>query len=475
MAHNLRTRAAAVMALLLGASSFAWAQSPASVRADSVNADTTRCVGCLAAPQPGRAVLASSLGLIAPWAVNKWVRQNGISNTYPRTWWSNISGRWEWDGNSFGINQFGHPLQGSMYYSGFRANGYGFGTSAAAATVGSFLWECCFETNKASINDIVTTAIGGMSVGEYAWRLSDLVLDNRSSGIGRVVRETAAGVINPVRFAHRIARGEAWRRGSNPPRPETLASRISVGALGVAPTVSGDRRTLTGAAVSGVIIYGDPIENLAGKPFSYFDMQGVLTSIPQATFYEVRAQASLAGRVLTRRGAKDQRAIGALLQYEYDDNRAFEYGAQKVALAYLGRWRLGARTTLLADATARGIVLGAIGVESAVVSEEGRDYDFGSGGGGSLDATLSVRDVGELRLSGATIGLVTADGVADSHLLRRGTASATLHVTKQLGVSAAFRNNWRRSFYGEGRSTIADAPEWRLFVTRLTHRGGGTR
>ena len=475
MRYAVSTRAAAIVALLLSRAPSATAQSPSSAPADSTRSDTTRCVGCLPAPLPGRAVLAGGLGLAVPWGVNKWVRQNGISNTYPRTWWSNISGRWEWDDNSFSINQFGHPLQGAMYYNGFRSNGYGFGTSAVAATVGSFLWECCFETKRAAVNDMITTAVGGMSVGEYAWRLSDLVLDNRSRGAARVFREAAAGIINPVRLAHRLARGEAWRRGSNPTTPGTLSSRVSVGALQVSPRVAGVRTTLSGAALTGVLEYGDPIDDLAGRPFSYFDVQGTLTSIADAGIYEIRGQANLAGRVLTPRGATDRRAIAALLQYEYDDNRAFEYGAQKVALALVGQWGLGRRTTLLADATARGIILGAIGEEATVVSGEGRDYDFGTGGGGSLDAAIVVQDRGELRLSAATVGLVTTDGVADSHLLRRGTATATVHLGKHLGVSAAFRNNWRRSFFGGGVSTTADAPEWRLFVSRLTHRSGGSR
>ena len=486
MSQSGSTPTAAIVALLLICAPSASAQRPSdtargdsartdSTPTDAARSDTTRCVGCLPAPLPGRAVLAGGLGLAVPWAVNKWVRQNGISNTYPRTWWSNIAGRWEWDDNSFSINQFGHPLQGAMYYNGFRSNGYGFGTSAAAATVGSFLWECCFETNRAAVNDMVTTAVGGMSVGEYAWRLSDLVIDNRSTGAARVFRETAAGIINPVRLAHRLVRGEAWRRGSNPSTTETLSSRVSVGALQVRPRVGGVGTTSTGAAVTGVIYYGDPIDDLAKKPFSYFDLQGTLTSIRGAGIYEVRGQAGLAGRVLTRRGAVDRRAVGALLQYEYDDNRAFEYGAQKVSLAFLNRWGVGRRTTLLADATARGVILGAIGVESAVVSEEGRDYDFGTGGGGSLDAAIDVRDRGELRLSAATVGLVTTDGVADSHLLRRGSATATVHLGRHLGVSAAWRSNWRRTFYGGGVSTTTHAPEWRLFVSRLTQRGAGSR
>ena len=40
--------------------------------------------------------------------------------TYPKIWWNNISYGFEWDDNTFMINQWGHPYQGSTYFSAGR-------------------------------------------------------------------------------------------------------------------------------------------------------------------------------------------------------------------------------------------------------------------------------------------------------------------------------------------------------------------
>ena len=61
--------------------------------------------------------------------------------TYPRIWWNNLRARPEWDDNSFMINQWGHPYQGSTYFSAGRSNGLSFWESAPLAVLGSVTWE----------------------------------------------------------------------------------------------------------------------------------------------------------------------------------------------------------------------------------------------------------------------------------------------------------------------------------------------
>jgi len=43
--------------------------------------------------------------------------------TYPKIWWNNISYGFEWDDNTFQVNQFGHPYQGNNYFNAGRATG----------------------------------------------------------------------------------------------------------------------------------------------------------------------------------------------------------------------------------------------------------------------------------------------------------------------------------------------------------------
>ena len=35
----------------------------------------------------------------------------------PKTWWANMEQGWVWDLDDFGVNQIGHPYQGSNYFT----------------------------------------------------------------------------------------------------------------------------------------------------------------------------------------------------------------------------------------------------------------------------------------------------------------------------------------------------------------------
>ena len=61
-----------------------------------------------------------------------------------------------YDRDSISTNQFNHPIHGSMYFSAARSNGYGFYESGAVTLLGSFLWECCAESEPPAINDSST-------------------------------------------------------------------------------------------------------------------------------------------------------------------------------------------------------------------------------------------------------------------------------------------------------------------------------
>ncbi|GMO20006.1 MAG: hypothetical protein Pg6A_06810 [Termitinemataceae bacterium] len=84
-------------------------------------------------------------------------------NIYPGTWF------WE-DGDRFLINQFGHPYQGSTYFASARINGFNFYESIPFALIGSLQWEIMHEP-ESSINDVISTTIGGISLGEMLHRL----------------------------------------------------------------------------------------------------------------------------------------------------------------------------------------------------------------------------------------------------------------------------------------------------------------
>lgn len=77
------------------------------------------------------------------------------------------------DNNTFPINFLWHPLSGAGYYHAGRANQLSLWSSIALSALTSTAWEYGIEfREKVSINDLVTTPVAGVAVGEFWSRLT---------------------------------------------------------------------------------------------------------------------------------------------------------------------------------------------------------------------------------------------------------------------------------------------------------------
>jgi hypothetical protein len=122
------------------------------------------------------------------------------------SWWENLRHGFEWDTNNFKVNQFGHPYQGSLYFNAGRANGLSFWESAPLVAFGSATWEYFGERNHASINDFVTTTMGGIAFGEMFHRTGWLIRDTRLTGRPRLLREILGTAVDPITGVNRLMR-----------------------------------------------------------------------------------------------------------------------------------------------------------------------------------------------------------------------------------------------------------------------------
>lgn len=92
-----------------------------------------------------------------------------------------------YDTNTFQMNFLWHPLSGAAYYGFPRANGLNLPAAAALGLGASLLWEYGLEFNeKISLNDLVTTPIAGIALGEFFSRLARYL--NRAPGGGNRVQ-----------------------------------------------------------------------------------------------------------------------------------------------------------------------------------------------------------------------------------------------------------------------------------------------
>jgi len=185
----------------------------------------------------------------------------------------NLTTPWKWeDTDGWLVNHLGHPVQGSLYVSAARANGFSFYGSLFFAAFGSVTWEVFGESQHASINDFYTTVPSGMVLGEILYRL--------------YLQARVAGIPAPLRFLINPAAGfNSVVTGREPPHSENNFYEIRAYAGGgfsntsysiLGNSVEGGRREMFSFrgpfANAGIrILYGDPFVQNTWIPFRHFE------------------------------------------------------------------------------------------------------------------------------------------------------------------------------------------------------------
>jgi len=424
-----------------------------------------------------------------PWAVNYYIRDAEFAKVTPESWWDNITADWVWDDNNFQTNQFAHPMHGNYYFNAFRSNGYNFWGSSIAAIVGSYGWECCGETHPPAPNDMINTALGGITLGEMFWRLSNLTLDNRARGSERTWREIGAFALSPWNTFNRLVDGRVNDINANPPdwRPAWVQ-----GALDVGPRFIGSRGNsfdvlsdpLRDLAVTFRLTYGRPVLDLIGKPFSTFSVVGELgLGTDRQKLQILTARGNLGGKVLSS-SANATHILAGRMNYDYyffpNGDTAFnavvyEYGGQSFTGGINSTFRLGSSWRLLTEVRLRGVAIGAVRSDFYEISGEGRNYDFGPGLGAGLQATIGKP--GKLLFTGAFDGtwIHTLNGSDYDHYLAQGSLDARWYVTNRFGIGARYDYAHRSSTPSDaatapGPATSITVPQARFFISTAIPR-----
>ncbi len=101
----------------------------------------------------------------------------------------------EWDGDRWSINLWGHGLMGSELYLRARQCGHGPVASIAFTAAASAVWEYGVEVWNAhpSLNALVWTPLGGALIGEFR-----LVVWEAAARLSRVPRAILRTVVDPL-------------------------------------------------------------------------------------------------------------------------------------------------------------------------------------------------------------------------------------------------------------------------------------
>jgi hypothetical protein len=331
---------------------------------------------------------------------NRFAYHLGDPAVYDVSWDNfvdHLDGPWWYDQDQFATNQFGHPYEGSMYYTAPRSLGLSFYESFLIAELGSFLWETAGETEPPSVNDQITTPIAGSILGEVLYRMSGRVVDAMRPGFWR---EITAAAISPFTGLNRQIVGDQRPRGFND-QPWFGQLRLSL-ATGGRATNDGVTVRQPGGAVSFALRAqnGNPGSDWEFRgPFDYYDAAVSLVIDKNATEKQAFGNLFMRGLVLADEyGQGRSRGLwGLMAAYDYFTPGSFRASSSNVSIGTVTQFPFREDLALQGTAYA-GIGYGAGGSSAEPAGK--RDYHFGLQGVSLIEARLLWADRGLLRLAG---------------------------------------------------------------------------
>jgi len=404
-------------------------------------------------------------------AFNEYHRNANFNQISPRSWGENLEHGFTFDDNEFRTNQYIHPFNGAAYFNSGRSNGLGYWTSSGYALAGAFFWECCGETHPMSLNDVVSTGIGGIALGEMQYRLSSEILNNQSRGKSRFFRELGAMLVDPVRGFNRIVSGRWGAAHDNPKeaidwRPPGSTGLLMIGGRTIGQGESISENTKSYFNVGFDHAYGNPFDNSRRKPFDYMDVAVQFSAGEKVPLNVVRINGDLFEKPLGDAAAPNH-VLAIFQRFDYMNNTAFEFGGQSLGAALYSRYRLSDKYGLGTRLDGLAMILGAVNSEYAKIAdvpdrERLREYDYGPGLGAGAQVALDRKGRPLLSLMyrfqwiSVSNGSVFSKGESSqgsdaNHYIQAAIARLVVPVYRSIGVGAdggVFLRKSRYSFPG---------------------------
>ncbi len=407
---------------------------------------------------------AGELALVelVPWAFDRYVTREDFAVISLHSVRENFRNGFGFDRDVFRTNQAAHPYHGGLYFNAARSNGFTFWQSAGFALVGSFVWECCMENTRPSINDLVNTTLGGMALGEITHRVAVMIRDNTASGANRFWRELAGGVVDPVGGLNRLLRGETTGASPNPderfPKGFRAAGDVGYRKFNNGPS-DANAFTVSLSAAS-----GDPFAGDIRKPFDSFSVEIDLNS-SRDVIARVEGRGALKAGELSDPAARVRHVLGLYQEYEYFSNESQVFGAQSLSLGLTSRYVFQPKIVATSDVRLVAYPLAGIQTTDFADPATGRTYDFAPGAGVRVGGRLDLEAGGGAFANYTIAWARTVDGSSDRNTLQFFNVGLRLPVIRSFGIGAGYAWYSRKTTYTgffEARKTQS---EWRVFAS----------
>ncbi len=415
---------------------------------------------------PAFEVIALNFGV---WSVSRYMNPMPWARISFNSINENLKHMWVWDADHFETNQFMHPYHGNTYFNFARSSGLNFWQSAPYSMGGSLMWELFMETNYPSRNDLISTTLGGIALGEMTYRLSSKIIDERTTGFERVMREIGAFIIAPTRGINRFFKGDMSAiRSKSIYEIENVKSLVSISA-GIHYKAGKLYDADGNVSVRYDLYYGNPYTSKDRKPYDFFNVKAVFNFGNQPLINQVNVYGFILGKNLKYRD--DQKIlIGMFQHFDYYDNTDYKIGAQSLGGGIIYKFPTLPEVDFESSIHLAGIVLGGgTNIKEAFKYESDgtayRDYNFGMGFTSKFESIMNVSKKGYLFIGLYDFQIYTIDGADGHDNLLIFNPRLAIAVSPRSNVGVDFNIYHRRSNYVSYKDFKTTVSEIKIFIS----------
>ena len=405
---------------------------------------------------------------IGVWSISRYIVPQPWAKISMETVKENFNHAFVFDSDHFATNQFMHPYHGNTYFNFARSSGLTFWESAPYSFAGSLMWEFFMEVNYPSMNDLITTTMGGIALGEMTYRLSSLVIDERKRGAERVWREIGAFLIAPTRGINRFFRGDMMRvRSKSIYEIEPVTSTIEVGPSFMYRS-GGIYKGNGNLSLKLDLYYGNPFTVKSRKPYDFFNFKGLFSIGTQPLISQLSVYGLLFGKNYSYKD--DQKMlIGMFQHFDYYKNTYYEIGANSLGGGIVYKFPTISDITFESSLHIAGIILGGGNnvPEAYKYEADGtayRDYNFGMGFNNKFETVLGFKNKGYLFFGLYNFMIYTIDGADGNDNLIVFSPRVGINLTKSTDIGFEVNYYRRASRYKKLNDVTRNVYELKLFI-----------
>jgi len=386
---------------------------------------------------------------------------------------ANMHRGWVIDSDPFAVNQVGHPYQGSMRHGFARSAGLNYWWALLYDFLGSAAWEVAGETSPPSLNDQITTSLGGSFFGEVLFRMASAVLGGGDGEPGGW-RELGAAVVSPATGFNRLAFGNRFD-GIYPDRDPAMFTQLGIGARHSARLKDvGDLSDLQRKAVIATAAMDYGLPGKSGyeytRPFDYFHFEMALTSSSNAIPENVMVRGLLSGEAY-KWGDRYRGIWGLYGSYDYISPELFSVSSVALSLGTTAQWWLAHSVALQGTALSG---LGWTAVGTIADAEEDNEFSYGYSPQALLELRVLFSDRVMLELAGREyhIGSDFDTGLGNENILR-GEASLTVRLWGHHALALQFVASRRDADFLDLSDVLQDVGALSVLYTYLSDKEFG--